>query len=232
MAARLGIVVLSLSATLIGGSSASAATLPPAAPGARTSSAISAWNAQWQTWAQTTIAENTGYWKPIMGAKFSPPRLKFVQSTPTPTVGCGSVSTSNTQAMYCFGDSTIYVNAQFLEEQEAAYGQHAAQLILDHEFGHHIQHLQHLPWRGMDTELQADCLAGAALTSQSTAEKLDFDSLVPTLVNTTEGAGDPSVDTQSHGTSYERVSALAGGWNDLSSCRLTDPSGLYYPAVV
>jgi predicted metalloprotease len=213
-------------------STVSAAILPPAAPASRTTAAVSSWGTEWRQWAQTTIAENTGYWKPIMGTRFRQPRIFFVQQTPTHTVGCGDVSTQKTDAMYCPGDSTIYINDQFLEKQEAAYGAHAAQLILAHEFGHHIQNLQGLPFRGMLTELQADCLAGASMTSMSTAEKLDFASLAPTLLSTTDAAGDASSTDYDHGTSDERIDALVGGWNDLSSCRLTDPSGLYFPNPV
>ena len=64
--------------------------------------------------------------------------------------------------------------------------------------------------------------------SQATAEQLDVRALGLTLVNTTEAAGDPSLWTESHGTAYERVSALADGILDLSRCQLTG-DGHYYP---
>lgn len=208
----------------------SAAPLPTlASPASQTPAAQTAWFNQWQTWVKTTIAENNGYWKPIMGAKFSQPGLKLVGATPIQTP-CGPESLADTRAAYCPGDHTIYVNPEFLEKQENTYGTGAAKLILDHEFGHHIQEVQGLPWRGMFSELQADCLAGAALQSQSTAEKLDFNKLVSVLLKTTDAAGDPNSTTNSHGTGDERVSALINGWNNLSTCQLTDTSGFYYPS--
>ena len=216
---------------LIGVTSASAAILPPEYPRSTAGSDRTNWQNSWQEWAQTTLAENAGYWKPIMGARFHAPRLVFLSPVKTVQTGCGSVE-ATVGAMYCFNDQTIYVSTDFLARQETAYGAHAAQLILAHEYGHHIQNLQRLPGRGMLTELQADCLAGAAMSSASVAEKLDFNTLVPTLFNTTDAAGDPTATSYDHGTSSERLDALAEGWNDLSSCRLTDPSGLYFPAAM
>lgn len=208
---------LAASLTAAAVSAASAAPLP----------ATTAPASQWTTWAQTTVAENTGYWKPIMGVKFYPPGLKFLGSTPIQSA-CGPVS-ANDKAMYCPRDSSIYVSTQFLAAQERSYGAHAAQLILDHEFGHHIQNLQGLPWRGMYSELQADCLAGAAITSQWSAEKVDAPSTFATIANTSSHAGDPNRSDYDHGTGYERVSALIDGWNDLGHCSLTEPNAYYYP---
>jgi predicted metalloprotease len=222
---RVALVSAALGATLIP-LSASAATLPPANPANSTPAARTTWNNQWLAWAQTTIAENTGYWRPIMGSKFYQPYLRFLQSTPI-TTPCGTY-TLDDQAAYCPGDNTIFVNAQFLEKQDATYGAHAAQLILAHEFGHHIQHLQGLPNAGMMTELQADCLAGASMFSMSSAEKLDT-SVWRTMGAESGHAGDPSVYDRDHGTGDERVAALIDGLNDLSNCNLTNPTGFYYP---
>jgi predicted metalloprotease len=220
---RAALGALALCGTLLGASPASAASLPPPF---NSKTSVTAWNQEWSTWAATTLAENAGYWKPILGPKFHPPRIRFLHDTSIDS-GCGPVDTSDA-AMYCPFDETIYVDAVFLQHQEAAYGAHAAQLIVDHEYGHHIQNLQGLEWMGMQTELQADCLAGAAIASQSTAEELDVNSLGRTLLNTTEAAGDASLLDESHGTSYERVTALADGIVDLSRCQLTG-DGHYYP---
>jgi predicted metalloprotease len=181
-----------LVAALFGASTASAASLPPPYNSRTTTTAQ--WNQEWVQWAETTLAENTGYWKPILGRKFSPPRIRFLQKTPINT-GCGEVDNSES-ATYCPADQTIYVDVFFLQNQEATFGPHAAQLIVDHEYGHHIQNLQGLPQMGMQTELQADCLAGAAIASQAVAETLDLNALGLTLVYTTEAAGDPSWPTK------------------------------------
>jgi predicted metalloprotease len=222
--ARLALAGVVIGGALMSATSASAASLPP--PYNVKTTTRTQWNQEWTTWAETTLAENAGYWKPILGRRFSPPRIRFLQSEPINT-GCGPVDRS-ASAMYCFYDETIYVDVFFLQAEEATFGGHAAQLILDHEYGHHIQNLQGLGSTGMQTELQADCLAGAAMASQSTAEQLDPHSLAMTLVSTTEAAGDPSIWTESHGTPYERVSAVVDGFTDLSHCQLTS-DGRYYP---
>jgi predicted metalloprotease len=225
--ARVALVAVVLGGALVGASSASAAQLP--APYNSRTTTRGQWNDEWSAWAATTQAENAGYWKPILGPKFTSPRIRFLQNTPIPT-GCGPADRSE-GAMYCFYDQTIYVDAAFLQRKEATFGAHAAQLILDHEYGHHIQYLQGLPPEGMQTELQADCLAGAAMASQARAENLDVRALGQTLVNTTEAGGDPSLLTESHGTAYERVSALADGVLGLANCQLTG-DGSYYPQTL
>ena len=225
--ARLALAALVLGSALTLASSASAAPLPPPYNSRTTTRAQ--WNQEWSAWAATTLAENAGYWKPILGQRFVPPRLRFLQNAPIQT-GCGPVDNA-AGAMYCFYDATIYIDVFFLQEEERNFGAHAAQLILDHEYGHHIQNLQGLAPIGMQSELQADCLAGAAMASQAQAEDLDARSLVETLVNTTEAGGDPSLRTESHGTAYERVSALSDGIVDLSRCQLTG-DGSYYPTLL
>jgi predicted metalloprotease len=226
---RTGAAALGLFATLVVAPlSASAAPLPPSTPSNATPAARTAWYNQWMSWIGTSIAENSGYWQPILRGRFAyTPGLKLL-----PTMGmntaCGVVYASD-GAEYCRRDMTIYVSVDYLEQREQMYGRGTAQRTLAHEFGHHIQNLQGLPFQGMYTELQADCLAGAALASMSNAEHLNLDQLVPTLLAATNSVGDPSIYDRDHGTGYERMNALADGWTDLSRCNLTDPSGYYYP---
>ncbi len=226
-ALRVALGVAALGATMLP-LSASAAPLPPAAPANTTAAARTSWINQWTTWAKTSVAENTGYWQPIMGSKYTyNPGLQFL-STSGRSTACGWAYASD-GAEYCALDQTIYVSTDYLEQREQAYGRGTAQRTVAHEFGHHVQHLQGLPNWGMYSELQADCLAGASLASMSTAQKLDLQALVPRLLNATNSVGDRSIYDRDHGTGYERVNALADGWTDLSRCHLTDPSGYYYP---
>jgi predicted metalloprotease len=230
-ALRVVLPALALGATLIP-LSASAAPLPPnALPVGTTPAARTTWFNQWQSWTDTTLAENTGYWKPIMGSKFNQPGLHFLHPNEPIQTACGS-KTEQASALYCPLDRTIYVSMSFVEQQNKSYGQYATQLILAHEYGHHIQALQGLPDRGMYTELQADCLGGAAMVSMGYAEKLDGPSLAASMMGASAAAGDPSVYDRDHGTSYERTQAVIDGWSGLAHCNLTDPSGYYYPTNI
>ena len=92
--------------------------------------------------------------------------------------GCGQAS-SQTGPFYCPVDSLVYFDLDFLvqlQDQFGATGDLAAQYIVAHEYGHHVQNLlginaqmqqaqQSDPDRANEysvaLELQADCLAGA-----------------------------------------------------------------------
>ena len=92
--------------------------------------------------------------------------------------GCGQAS-SEIGPFYCPLDSLVYFDLDFLlqlQEQFGATGDLAAQYIVAHEYGHHVQNVlginaqvrqaqQSDPDRANEysiaLELQADCLAGA-----------------------------------------------------------------------
>jgi predicted metalloprotease len=228
-ALRVGLAGAALGATLIP-LNASAATLPPLQidpPPARF--LVN----PFLDWREQTLAENAGYWQPIMGTKFRQAGMQMTTAFPgSPRydfdTACGKKDV-RVGAMYCGEDQTIYVDIVFLERQNANFGKYTSQLILAHEYGHHIQRLQGLPDRGMMTELQADCPAGASLLSMGFAEKLDGPALAGAMVSASNAAGDPSAYNRDHGTGHERIAALIDGWSDLGHCNLTDPSGYYYP---
>ncbi len=89
------------------------------------------------------------------------------------STACGT-GQSQMGPFYCSGDSTVYIDDQFmgqLLDQLGAQGGHAAELyIVAHEYGHHVQNLDGTLTstardKGEDSqqvrlELQADCYAG------------------------------------------------------------------------
>ena len=104
--------------------------------------------------------------------------------------GCGQAS-SEIGPFYCPVDSLVYFDLDFLlqlQEQFGATGDLAAQYIVAHEYGHHVQNVlginaqmhqaqQSDPDRANEysiaLELQADCLAGA--WARSAADRGQFD---------------------------------------------------------
>ena len=104
--------------------------------------------------------------------------------------GCGQAS-SQTGPFYCPLDSLVYFDLDFLvtlQEQFGATGDLAAQYIVAHEFGHHVQNVlgineqvrqaqQDDPGRAnqysVALELQADCFAGAWARDAADRDLLD-----------------------------------------------------------
>lgn len=94
-------------------------------------------------------------------------------------------------------------------------GDFAAGGIIAHEFGHHVadELATQLNWRRptkLSNEQIADCFAGVwawSINQRGNLEQGDLDEIVAAL----KQMGDPDTTTKSHGTSAQRVAALATG---------------------
>lgn len=122
-------------------------------------------------------AENT--WEALFrqnGRQFQEPKLVFFSGNGQS--GCGAAQ-SAMGPFYCPSDQGIYLDTSFFRELETrfgAQGDFAANYVIAHEFGHHIQHLlgaadavSRIQRSGSEREgnaasvkleLQADCYAG------------------------------------------------------------------------
>jgi uncharacterized protein len=153
--------------------------------------------------------------------------------------GCGQAS-SQTGPFYCPLDSLVYFDLDFLvtlQNEFGATGDLAAQYIVAHEFGHHVQNLlgineqmrraqQDDPSRAnqysVALELQADCFAGAWArdaadrdlfdTPQEVQEALDAAAAVgdDAIQQKTSGRVDP--ESWTHGSSAQRVQWFQRGF--------------------
>ena len=142
------------------------------------------------------------------------------------TTGCGMVAPPVPEAFYCGIDETIYYVADFRDAVEGEMGDFAWVTVIAHEWGHHIQ--DRLGIRGSfrpdvsgrmsykETELQADCLAGA-YTRDAKARGWLGPEDIGEAVDLTSLAGDPpdapQDDLLAHGTGEERVQAFREGYN-------------------
>jgi len=131
----------------------------------------------------------------------------FSGSTST---GCGQAS-AQTGPFYCPADELVYFDLDFLEQLQSEFGATgdlAAQYIVAHEYGHHVQKVTGIEGRVRQTqqqfpeaanefsvalELQADCFAGA--WASSVAERGDFDRVneVDEALNAAEAVGDDRI---------------------------------------
>jgi uncharacterized protein len=139
---------------------------------------------------------------------------------------CGTAS-SAVGPFYCPGDHKVYIDLGFyemLQRQFGAPGDFAQAYVIAHEVGHHIQNLRGLLGRGevhsIETELQADCIAGAwakDADQRNIVEVGDVDEALnaaaqigdDTIQRRTSGTVRP--ETWTHGSAAQRSAAFKKG---------------------
>jgi uncharacterized protein len=172
------------------------------------------------------------------------PTVFFSQATNT---GCGQAS-AQTGPFYCPLDGRVYFDLEFLTQLQdtfGATGDLAAQYIVAHEYGHHLQNVLGIneqmrqaqeadPSRAnqysVALELQADCFAGVWADSARDRGLFDNPQEVEEALNAAAAVGDDRiqqktqgrVDPESftHGTSAQRVQWFKRGFDtgDPNGC--------------
>ncbi len=167
------------------------------------------------------------------------------------STGCGNAS-AQTGPFYCPADQLVYIDLDFLQqlqEQFGATGDLAAQYIVAHEYGHHVQNITGIADRvnaaqrqnpgvaqdfGIALELQADCFAGAWASSVAERGLFDREGEIDEALNAAEAVGDDRIQAQAgqrvdpdsftHGTAEQRRSWFEVGFStgDPEQCRTFD----------
>ncbi|MGE0547164.1 MAG: neutral zinc metallopeptidase [Kofleriaceae bacterium] len=155
---------------------------------------------------------------------YRPTRLTLFRNSIRSACGTASAAVG---PFYCPGDSKVYIDLAFYEllrREFGAPGDFAQAYVIAHEVGHHIQNLRGLLGRGevnsIETELQADCIAGAwgrDADRRGRIEVGDFDE----AVNAARQIGDDSIqrktqgyvqpETWTHGSAQQRSAAFNKG---------------------
>lgn len=154
------------------------------------------------------------------------PITGFTGYSSSATSPCGQLGPFN--AFYCGLNEAVYYHRPFLDQMLTQTGDGAPAYVIAHEVGHHISWL--LGWfqllqMGQITlkqiELQADCYAGAWVSSVANRgflESGDIEEVVVTAIN----GGDPLQDwfnPNGHGTAAQRSSAvLLGLFQGAGAC--------------
>ena len=167
------------------------------------------------------------------------------------STGCGG-ATAQTGPFYCPADQLVYIDLDFLQqlqEQFGATGDLAAQYIVAHEYGHHVQNITGIADRvsgaeqsnpgaaqdfGIALELQADCFAGAWASSVAERGLFDREGEIDEALNAAEAVGDDRIQEQAgqrvdpdsftHGTAEQRRSWFEVGFStgDPEQCLTFD----------
>lgn len=140
---------------------------------------------------------------------------------------CGSASTA-VGPFYCPLDRKVYVDLAFydeLRERFGAPGDFAQAYVIAHEIGHHVQNLSGRLGRGevhqIETELGADCLAGAWAQDAERRQLVEVGD-VDEALNAAAQIGDDTIqrktqgrvqpETWTHGSAAQRSGSFKKGY--------------------
>jgi uncharacterized protein len=165
--------------------------------------------------------------------------------------GCGRAS-AQTGPFYCPADQLVYFDLEFLQQLQREFGASgdlAAQYIVAHEYGHHVQNVtgimdrtrqiqQQFPESANDfsvaLELQADCFAGTWASTVAERGLFDRPDEIDEALGAAEAVGDDrimesggqDVDPESftHGSAEQRRAWFETGFQtgDPEQCRTFD----------
>lgn len=193
----------------------------------------------YEAFAAAVLGSSDAYWSQEFtehGRTYALPELVLFRGGTQSA--CGGAS-SMVGPHYCPVDSMIYLDETFFEELQTRFGAEGGDVaeayVIAHEVGHHVQNqldlLQHNGGNqaSIAAELQADCLAGAWLSSLQDEdileegeirEALDAASTVgdDNIQSRTQGEVQP--ESWTHGSSEDRIAAFNDGYKggELESC--------------
>jgi uncharacterized protein len=146
---------------------------------------------------------------------------------------CGSTSAA-VGPFYCPLDHKVYIDLSFydqLKQRFGAPGDFAQAYVIAHEVGHHVQNLHGLLGRNgevssIQTELQADCLAGAWAKDAQSRQLLEVGDIDEAL-NAASQIGDDTIqrktqghvqpETWTHGSAAQRSGSFKKGFEGGAS---------------
>jgi len=166
------------------------------------------------------------------GRQYRDPKLVLYSGATRTACGVGQ---SAMGPFYCPNDQQLYIDLKFYNDLRTRFGvqgDFAQAYVIAHEVGHHVQNLTGRLGRGevhqIETELQADCLAGAWAQDAERRQLLeigDIDEALhaaaqigdDTIQRKTQGRVQP--ETWTHGSAAQRSGAFKKGYRGgMTAC--------------
>jgi len=165
---------------------------------------------------------------------YQPTRLTLFRSAINSACGTASAAVG---PFYCPLDQKVYIDLTFYDELRRKFGapgDFAQAYVIAHEVGHHVQNQAGLLGRGevhqVETELQADCLAGAWAKDAEARGLLEVGD-VDEALNAAAQIGDDTIqrkttgrvqpETWTHGSAAQRSSSFKRGMSGgVAACGL------------
>lgn len=194
---------------------------------------------EYELFVSTVLGSTDEFWETEfrkIDREYTEPELVLFRGRTTSSCG-GASSVSGPH--YCPADSTIYLDETFFTQLQtklgATGGDVAEAYVIAHEVGHHVQNELNLLGNrtsnaaSVQTELQADCLAGAwmgSLKDQGIFEKNE----IFEAIDAAEAVGDDNIqqrvegeiqpESWTHGSSQERRAYFETGYQttNLAGC--------------
>jgi len=165
---------------------------------------------------RTAVRAVDGFWRGYFARIDQPYRPPRVLGGYVGTDGplCGGEPSVPGNAFYCLPGDYLAWDEQLMTGGYREIGDAWVYMVIAHEWGHAIQARLERSQVSVAAELQADCLAGAALQGAADAGALQFEDgdkqeVVRTLVAVADDY--PWTDPSSHGNAQERMSAYDSG---------------------
>lgn len=188
-----------------------------------------------QTLAQflDTLGNDIGtFWQGVFNRsrfEFRPARQAIVTSTGASECLDPPDYTTDRGPFYCNVEDTIHLPAGWFARKASPIGDTAVALVVAHEWGHRIQDLLgtlRAPGvKGIQIELQADCLGGvwaASVYERGLLEPGDLEEGAEISRRAGDAPGTPVDDPRAHGSSAQRMSSFLKGYEaaDPGDCTL------------
>ncbi|MFH8366765.1 neutral zinc metallopeptidase [Streptomyces sp. NPDC018031] len=171
---------------------------------------------------RVTDAYWSKHWGDLFTGSYQPPRLLGAYDGATPPVpGCAGEALPDDNAVYCPAGDYVAWDLDLMSRGHQA-GDAWVYLVIAHEWGHAIQQRLSAELVSRAAELQADCLAGAALFGAERDGTLRFEEGDTQELNqalTALADETPWTDTTDHGDAGERIAAFdKGARSGVTAC--------------
>ena len=171
-------------------------------------------------WLNTVNLDINNYWQQefnLAGYRYRPARQLIFDSPVKTRCFKGQVLPSD-GPFYCLRDRTIYLPVDFFVNEARRFGDAGVAVVVAHENGHRLQHTVGVfrrPYLTIQTELQADCLAGvwaASVYRRRLLETGDIGEILGEVKIAGDAKGVPVDDPTAHGNSRLRRKAFLKGY--------------------